>query len=578
MKYLLFSLLLISPWFVQSQDFAAPVTFPFDLMVIDTPASSIQVQFQDMDLDGDLDAIHSGFTGDTSPIFFIAMQENIGSATDPQFGPINDLNLDIDFPNYIMLISVADVTNDNLPDILAFGELEEITGATHVFYENTSTAGEIKFNSISADSIGLVGLGQSFFFPELVDLNLDGDVDLLCGGAVQDAVTEELDGVLYYAQNTGNLSDPSYVGWFEDPYAITFPDTFQLLIPRAGDLDLDGDIDILAMVAETDDEDYAYYYFENIASAGASPQYDVPIVDPFNLSLLNLVIPSMADLDGDGDIDLFLIGGDEETEIYYLENISCTPSTSNIELSMCMGDSVIVGNSIYYASGIYQDVLMKVGGCDSVVNLDLTINDTDTSALVASICNGEIFQVGHSSYSTPGTYQDVLQNVFGCDSVVNLDLSVIQLNTEIQLDDITLTAASGADTYQWFDCDDDIDIVGATNQSFSPSLTGNYGVRISQDGCNAESNCIFIVISSTRELHNIGVSLYPNPVSDKIIIEGIGDRHINQQAMLVNSLGEISKLSISDDATISLTRHSSGNYILILSIDEVYYSAAFIKM
>jgi len=40
------------------------------------------------------------------------------------------------------------------------------------------------------------------------------------------------------------------------------------------------------------------------------------------------------------------------------------------------GDSVVVGNSVYDTTGNYTEVLSNRFGCDSVVTLDLTVEDT----------------------------------------------------------------------------------------------------------------------------------------------------------------------------------------------------------
>jgi len=99
---------------------------------------------------------------------------------------------------------------------------------------------------------------------------------------------------------------------------------------------------------------------------------------------------------------------------------------TNLVQEICDGEVFEVGNSDYTASGGYQDVLSSVvTGCDSIVNLDLTVHPIPVTNLVQEICDGEVFEVGNSGYTTSGGYQDVLSSVLtGCDSIVNLDLTV----------------------------------------------------------------------------------------------------------------------------------------------------------
>jgi gliding motility-associated-like protein len=100
--------------------------------------------------------------------------------------------------------------------------------------------------------------------------------------------------------------------------------------------------------------------------------------------------------------------------------------TTSLAREICAGETFTVGNSSYTASGLYTDVLTSVlTGCDSTVTLDLTVNPIPVTNLAPEICDGESFTVGNSTYTASGTYQDVLISaVTGCDSIVNLALTV----------------------------------------------------------------------------------------------------------------------------------------------------------
>ena len=49
----------------------------------------------------------------------------------------------------------------------------------------------------------------------------------------------------------------------------------------------------------------------------------------------------------------------------------------------------------------------------------------DPTLLTQEIWNGESYMVGNSSYDTPGMYADTLVSEAGCDSVVLLNLLVV---------------------------------------------------------------------------------------------------------------------------------------------------------
>ena len=101
---------------------------------------------------------------------------------------------------------------------------------------------------------------------------------------------------------------------------------------------------------------------------------------------------------------------------------------TNLVESICEGTSYTVGTSDYDQSGMYTDVLTSFTGCDSFVNLALTVVPIEYTSLTESICEGESFTVGTSTYNTTGQFTDVLIASTGCDSVVELDLFVIKRN------------------------------------------------------------------------------------------------------------------------------------------------------
>ncbi len=118
----------------------------------------------------------------------------------------------------------------------------------------------------------------------------------------------------------------------------------------------------------------------------------------------------------------------------------------NLVQEICSGESYTVGSSTYAASGIYQDVLTSVlTGCDSVVNLNLTVNPVYDIVLNENICDGESFPVGGSNFSQAGTYTEVLSSAEGCDSVVTLNLSVYPCTLEYRAGQENVSCAGLSD-------------------------------------------------------------------------------------------------------------------------------------
>ena len=93
-----------------------------------------------------------------------------------------------------------------------------------------------------------------------------------------------------------------------------------------------------------------------------------------------------------------------------------------ITANICSNDQYLLGSVAYNTAGTYTDTLATTFGCDSIVTLNLTVNDTsfyefwitDTSYTWNTI-----------TYNTSGDYNQTLLNTAGCDSVVTLHLTII---------------------------------------------------------------------------------------------------------------------------------------------------------
>ena len=98
----------------------------------------------------------------------------------------------------------------------------------------------------------------------------------------------------------------------------------------------------------------------------------------------------------------------------------------------------------YNAQGNYTVILTNASGCDSIATLNLTINNTHTGTDVQTHCNSYTWIDGNtytSSTNTP-TFTITLPN--GCDSIVTLDLTI---NNTLSGTDVQ----THCNTYTWID-------------------------------------------------------------------------------------------------------------------------------
>ena len=79
----------------------------------------------------------------------------------------------------------------------------------------------------------------------------------------------------------------------------------------------------------------------------------------------------------------------------------------------------------YSTSGTYIQTLANANtaGCDSIINLNLTINNANSSTL--NITNCGPYTLNNQTYSATGAYTQLTQNIAGCDSTITLNLTIV---------------------------------------------------------------------------------------------------------------------------------------------------------
>jgi gliding motility-associated-like protein len=87
-----------------------------------------------------------------------------------------------------------------------------------------------------------------------------------------------------------------------------------------------------------------------------------------------------------------------------------------IKVSICKGQSYLG----FDKTGIYRVKKQVANGCDSIVTIDLTVNGIRDTVIYKSICPGEQFL----GYNKSGTYNDIIKDPNGCESKRNLILTL----------------------------------------------------------------------------------------------------------------------------------------------------------
>jgi Fe-S-cluster-containing hydrogenase component 2 len=249
----------------------------------------------------------------------------------------------------------------------------------------------------------------------------------------------------------------------------------------------------------------------------------------------------------------------------YTLNLSVSPVYAFTENhSICNGDTYHWQGNDYTSANTYTANYTSINGCDSIYTLNLAVNPVYAFTENHSMCNGETYNWQGTDYSTANTYTANYTSINSCDSMYTLNLSVNTVDTSLTVSDPTITANASGAIYQWLDCDNAFAIIpGATSQVFNAIANGNYAVIVTQGLCSDTSSCAQILTIGIMTTSNVeGITVYPNPVSDELIIESKG----NQKEFyfeIFNSIGQVVfKENVVEKAIVKTSNFDPGVYYI----------------
>ena len=245
----------------------------------------------------------------------------------------------------------------------------------------------------------------------------------------------------------------------------------------------------------------------------------------------------------------------------------CENTTETIAITTCYSYVSPSNKYTYTKSGTYYDTIPNANGCDSIITINLTINNQTTETIARTACYSYVSPGNKYTYTKSGTYYDTIPNANGCDSIITINLTINSADVSVTNSSPTLTANATEGSYKWLDCDNNFtEINNANSQSFLATSNGNYAVEVTQNGCIDTSECINV--SNAQILENTfgnQLKVFPNPTKDEVNID-LGMQYDEVSVILRNAMGqEVMRKSFNKTNAFKLNiPGESGLYILEL--------------
>ena len=282
--------------------------------------------------------------------------------------------------------------------------------------------------------------------------------------------------------------------------------------------------------------------------------------------------------------------------------IENTPTASSVVDTACETYTWAIDGNTYTVSGIYSYTTVNAVNCDSIITLDLTINDTTASTDVITVCDSLIWIDGITYTTNNNSATHTSTNSVGCTHVTTLDLTISAMDenksdticqgNEYQFGTQTLSDA-GVYTETFTNtsgCEYDVTLTLTVNIVNSSTvevlLCGNQleftlenGTVITEEGTYTEilvddNGCDEIVtyqVSTCVSIfdieNNIGITLYPNPTSELLNVVFSEKLSNMNNVSILNILGQsIYELSNTDKTFIQINTSDFTDGIYYLNI------------
>lgn len=549
-----------------------------------------QISFGDMDRDGDIDVVMGDLTSYDADI---SIYENIkGTLYRHQpYSKVLGINE----------VKALDLDNDSDLDIV-------VTAGKDISFENEIIFYENQGNHKYVDWL-LFDRADEATDIEYADSDNDGDKDLF--------VTAKDASDLLLLKNDGLKAK-----WAVDTIDPNANNASGIIV---GDFDKDGNTDV-ALCANGDAK--VFWYKNNGKNSFSKRVVDANLKRPLDVEA--------ADFDGDGDLDLAVIAEDSTGYLTIYGNNGLGVFTKKQQFRGFAGTDLEVGDlnqdgkidifiSVYPVNGVKGEILLATNknGMFELSSLFLATNNIKILSLkYADIDSDEepdlIFGYDDPGYSNKPleclmfkkgkTYtvsrltsleraevrgidfadlnkDDKVDIIFAdylrsnlvisqypCFNVPPINLgkdTTLKTNSSIVLSQPRISEYS----YRWS--------TGTTSNSITVRNPGTYSLTVTNNyGCPVSDTILVRLATDVKNIEELGVSLFPNPANEKIILSSKGNLIPNGIVEFFNFLGQAVKtvkISLGQQIEIDISDIPNGAYLLFFRGDDYKFATKILK-